>query len=420
MNTTTIFHSFSSALTANALLHLFSKVFSTMITFIVYSTASTNDFATWATIMSTIFLVLLWLDGGLRKSIPRYAPEFSTIQRHLLFPLLQLQLILLILASPLMLYFLARITSNCYLIILALSIYVLEGITSCLRSLYHAYFYHHFFNQQTAYATTTETVLTLAAVAMVPATHLITALLAAKLISTCMIATIAITGWQQQPSALFIAESIPKNYHHFIRHTVWMWGMTIATSISERNFLLPFIAYATNMHTTALFKVSHDAALLLYRFIIKTIGSTDTALLAHVYIYNKDRISSDNLMQQSVQKLSTQIARLALPLIGILIATVPAGYWFYYDSVGFHAFLIMAIGYLLETIWIPYERVLEVHHKYKILFYVYLLYIISITMTFFLFYISWIGLCIFLMCIHGVRLVIGILMRYSVYRLYGI
>src|SRR5581483_10932205 len=44
---------------------------------VLYRSLSVADFSTWANITSIIFLMLLWIDCGFRKSIPRFCPEFS-------------------------------------------------------------------------------------------------------------------------------------------------------------------------------------------------------------------------------------------------------------------------------------------------------------------------------------------------------
>ncbi len=421
---TPLFTTFSSAITTNALLYLLSKTSFTATTFILYAVLSATDFAIWATSQSLIFLMLLWLDCGLRKSIPRYAPTFSSIRHRLITPLIQFQITILLCALPLFIYLLSHITSHPSLIMLSIGIYLAEGTTNILRSLYHAYFYHRFFNHRAAICTIADIILTLLIVCFLPSSYLLFGILSIRLCTTSLLAIMAITHWHQQPPPSIAKITINESYERtqFIKHSLFMWGTTILTSISERNFLLPFIIGVTGIATGNLFKVAHDGALLFYRLIIKTIGSADIALLAHVQTYEKMEQAPDyeqDLMQQSVEKLSTQIARLALPVLGIIIFLVPIGYWFYHDQFVFHAFLIMAIGYIIETIWIPYERVLEVKQNYKVLSIIYMIYTISIISLFFIFYMTWIGLMIFLIGIHGVRLVIGICMRYGVYRAYG-
>ncbi len=418
---TPLLTTFSSAITTNALLHLLTKASLTLTTIALYAVLTPDHFALWATTHSYIFLLLLWLDGGLRRSIPRYAPTFSAIRHRLIIPLITLQTFILLLGLPLLIYFLYAITRHPAIILLAIGIYLAEGIATILRSLYHAYFYHRFFNQVAAWCTLIDIIATSITISSIPSSMIVTCLLISRLLTTSLLITIAITQWHTQPvpHASTPVFNQAAERRAFIKHSFSMWITTLLTSISERNFLLPFILSVMGIPTTNLWKVAHDGALFFYRLIIKTIGSADIALLAHVQIYQQYDTHHEELMHESVQKLSTQITRLALPLLGIIMMLVPIGYYFYSNQFVFHAFLIMAIGYVLETIWIPYERVLEVKQNYRILSIIYLIYSIAIFFIFFIFYMTWIGLLLFLVGIHSVRLVIGILMRYSVYRTYG-
>ena len=357
-----LMHTVSSAFTTNAILYLFHKALFTATTFLLYAVMSPSDFATLATIQSIIFLMVLWLDCGLRKSIPRYAPLFSNVRHRLIMPLITAQLSMLILALPFFLYLLSYTTSHIPLLLLALGIYLAEGTTNILRSLYHAYFYHRFFNHYAALCILIDSAATIFIGLWLPSSSLIAAVLLSKFLTTSLLAYITITHWHTQALTNNIPLATPSSFNEsheriqFLKHSAYMWGTTILTSISERNFLLPFIMQVAGIVTGNSFKVAHDAALFFYRGIIKTIGSTDTALLAHIetYAMHEQRVHQhETLTRQSLQILSTQIARLAFPFLGAIILIVPIGYWFYHDQIVFHAFLIMAIGYILETIVIP-------------------------------------------------------------------
>ena len=68
----------------------------------------------------------------------------------------------------------------------------------------------------------------------------------------------------------------------FIKHSLIMWANNNLKSLSERNFLVPFFTHIFGPGPANLFKVANDGALLFYRIAIKTIGTTDTSLLAHI------------------------------------------------------------------------------------------------------------------------------------------
>ncbi len=422
MNTSVLFAHFSSALTWNALFYLVYKSIFIMRTLLLYSALPAQDFATWAMLNSIIFLLLLWLDFGLRKAIPRYAPVFASLKSSLMPALIRLQSFILLLALPIVYYCVAHITHSLPILCIAIVLYLLEGIHTIMRSLYHAYFHNRYFNQLSTTLTLADMALMLISVIFLPVGHLLCAILLGTLITRFVLVVSAIRAWHQQPAPLVTAPPINEQIEQkkFIKHALFMWVTTILTSISERNFLVPFITYGVGIDTGTLFKVANDGALFFYRMIIKTIGSADTALLAHMQVHNQQDRQNQYPIHKTIQKLSTQIGRLVLPLLGIVGLIILIGWRFYHDTIVFQAFLIMAIGYILETIWIPYERVLEVQQNYRVLFIIYIIYSISIALLFIFFISSWIGLLPFLICVHGVRLVTGMSMRAGVYLVHWI
>jgi O-antigen/teichoic acid export membrane protein len=426
MNSTVLLRTFSSAITWNAFFYVLYQTSFTLRTFLLYRTMPPTDFAIWATLHSTIFLFLLWTDLGLRKSLPRYAPFLHPVRSPLLISIISIQLSLLLCALPLFLYLLTYITQLSLIIALATATYLAEGILLIIKSLYHAYFYNRFFNQLSSIITLIDIATTIIFVITLPTEHVLSALFLAKCFTTIACSTIALYYWPSlSPILDHPTQHQPFPKQPFITYSLAMWSTTLLMSFSERNFLVPFITYSAGIATGNLFKVANDGALFFYRLIIKTIGTADIALLAHAHMYDQTyelhNKNQQNLMQQLVQKLSLQITRLVVPLLGVLVfIIVPLYWWLYYDPSVFHAFFIMTMGYIIETIWIPYERVLEIKQHYLILFIIYSIYTIAISTLFFLFYITLIGFFIFITSIHIVRLVIGILMRYSVYRIYRI
>ena len=187
--------------------------------------------------------------------------------------------------------------------------------------------------------------------------------------------------------------------YQFATHSGAMWITTFLKSLSERNFLVPLFTHILGPVAGGLFKVANDGALLFYRIILKTIGTTDTSLLAHVHAKQKDE------MNYAFKKLTTRIAALCLPLLGII------GVLSFNDStlIGtnmiFNLFLIMAVGYLLETLLLSYERLLEVSRAYVYIGIAYIPYICFIIALASGYLTTLIGFYASVACIHGVRLV---------------
>ena len=243
---------------------------------------------------------------------------------------------------------------------------------------------------------------------------LLASVFATKLCTTT--ALIITSYWLfKQQSAPLISKNSPDT-KMFIVHSGTMWGTTVLNSLTERNMLIPVVTYFMGVEIANICKLANDGALYLYRIVIKTLGSADTALLAHIQEGYEDTIEKKKAIEVAIEKLTTQIARLSLPLLGIVGVIMGGSYILSYDQYVFHAFFIMAVGYLAETIWIPYERLLEVKQSYRLLFISYIPYVLFLFLLIYFLYISCIGLLPFLLLIHGVRLVTGFLMRTQVYK----
>src|SRR3990167_6190459 len=144
---------FSESVHWNAISYALYKICTLSFTLVLYKVLSAQDFSSWATGQSIVFLLLLWLDGGLRKSIPRYAPDFAhSIDQHKKFMknLLIYQMGIVLIGSAILWYALpwcvpvARSLGNVRLLILL--IFVSEGLVGILRLIYHAYFLQKRFN----------------------------------------------------------------------------------------------------------------------------------------------------------------------------------------------------------------------------------------------------------------------------------
>jgi hypothetical protein len=261
------------------------------------------------------------------------------------------------------------------------------------------------------------TIIDLLIITWGPSSHtILIGILASRMLSGVLLIIVTLRHLSVMPHTL-TDEQAPTPWRPFIKHSSIMWFYTILKSLSERNFLLPICTFAWGAGIANMFKVAQDGALLFERTIIKTIGHTDTTLLAHVESEVGDEKSRG---EQALvfEKLVRKIAALSIPLFGILTFFVVQGFFKLQDNEIFHIFLILAISYLLEVLLSPYERVLEVKLRYGLLLVSYIPYIFILSLL--LMRISLIGLQNFVLMLQGVRLVSSILMVMWVHVYYNV
>ncbi len=381
-----LFRSFSTGATWNAIFFVFYKLSITLLTFVLFYTLTTTDFSTWANTNSIIFLLVLWLDFGLRKSIPRYAPLFAQQKRtqHLfIVGLVIFQIGLLTCALPLFLFgaqYLAgllQLPIPASLLPLAALIFFTEGCVALLRLIFHAHFWIKQFNQLAMLTTGAELFANVycAWILRLPSHELVHILFITKSIASISLILLSVrllkklSAHTQHPcdtAAAACAQRPPVS--QFITHSLVMGTYTNIKSLSERNFLLPFFTCTLGAAQANIFKLSNDSALLFYRTIIKTIGTTDTALLAHAQLIQQTAASASTEKKTAVNaafaKLCCQMLWLCLPILLILMLLIPFKNRLFFDMRVVHAFFIMVFGYVFEALLSPYERLLEVHRQY--------------------------------------------------------
>jgi hypothetical protein len=410
MMTNPLFTNFSTALNWNAFLFLSNKLFSVILTFYLFNNLCSADFSLWTNTNALVFLALLWLDFGLRKSIPRFAPLFCSSAQTLssfTATTLLMQLIILFLATPLVTFFSSRLLNTLLPLSSPLStitalLFITEGLVALCRLHYHAHFWNKPFNLLSSIAFTLELTLNLLLIRHMPSTYLVPALFITKIITGLIIviaSLLIIKGLyrtKQYPNTPLPATS----WHDFTKHSLLMWCNNILKSLSERNFLLPLMTYLLGPVAANTFKVAQDGGLLFERAILKTIGSADTALLAHVHAQEQKYQIND-----AFQKIITKIAGLCLPLFGLFLFIWLEGnnYYSYKGENVFQIFIIITGTYFLEVLLSPYERVLEVKKHYTLLAYAYLPYIALLPLIFIT--MPWIGLVNVTIALQTVRLV---------------
>jgi len=372
MHFSTVYSSFKSSLRWNALLFIIYKTLFIIVSLFLFKSLSINDFSIWANLNSIMFLLLLLLDLGFRKSIPRYCFEFEKIGKLRTFTtsIFCVHAIILIVAIPCFFLLCRTFFSLLGLLCLPLLVYIcggiffVEGINSTIKLFYHAYFLNKNYTLiQTAFLLIEWTINFSLILFLNINSSILVLLFGSKLIIGLFNAILSI---------FILNRHYPKNKHvlmnrlltkvrakEFVAHSFMMWFGNITKSLTERNFLVPFITYFISPATGNLFKIANDWAMLIYRPIIRTIGSSDTVLLSHA----QDSQNRMAVIIRAQNKLLKTIFYICLPFCCIIpIATI------FISPEAIFIFSVITLGCIFETILSPYERILEVKRRYRYLF----------------------------------------------------
>jgi hypothetical protein len=420
MTTQELYQRFSTGFHYNDALYFIYKVASTGITLALYNRFDCKTFSLYGNINSIIFLILLWLDFGLQKTVPRFCLDYATNNTHLhhfMHKLLLFKTTVLLTAIPIYLWLshklaltldIANINKLFYIGILLL---LTEGIVSIIRLLYHAYFLHRIFNSLNALTIGIEVLISITAILTTKNDiHIVIMLLCSKALANSILIALAwknrITVYAQINNNKQICSSEGQINKQFIKHAAIMYFNNSAKSLSERNFLFPLFTITFGTVAANMFKVALDGALLFYRIVVKTIGTTDTALFAHLLHVNKQ----DETWQIAFKKLCTRIAALVIPLAAIIYMIYRYKLFNSYNPFVFHLFLIITMCLLTEIIFSPYERMLEVNRNYRLLACAYMPYLLIMSILLLTNIMTSIGMLDTILIIHAVRLVSALIM----------
>ncbi len=410
------FRAFTTAIGWNALFYSVYKVCFVALTFVLYRQLPSAYFSQWATANSLIFLLLLWLNCGFKKSIPRFAPVFSknsTFHRNFISLLIVVKVIILLFGIPLLIGALHWFTPNLIFLPLIIGIFVSEGLCSLLLLIYHAHFWQKQFNLIQALFLVSEMCVNFAYLFFIDTTptQTVSFLFLTKLIGNsgvCLFSIGLLPALYR--STLIISHEVldkEKMIRAFIKHSLYMWLTVILQSLSERNFLFPFITSIQGPAVANIFKVIHDAAIFFQRIAVQTIGIADTALLSYVEVTD-NRLSE---LRSAFTSIFKTVFLLCVPLLclGIFLffknhAEVP--------TPSLVLFLIVASGSALEIILSPYARVLEVKFCYKEIFFSYAPYTLCYALLIMLYATATISLVCFVAATHSVRMVGALSMVY--------
>ncbi len=381
MNKNILFSKFSNALQWNSFLYVTYKIFYVALSFALYKTLSPELFSAWATINSIVFLILLWLDCGFRKSIPRYCPEFAQHQqthKQFIALVLTLQSIVLLIGLPIIWYVFSHFVTQKTFISYALTLFAIGGVSELFKTIYHAHFWQKQFNLLQAVCMLTEMICNFWYLAHPhSSTQIVTFLLTTKIASNggVLIGSIALLPnlLETITYSKKIAPSLRSLTKAFLEHSFMMWSATCIKSLSERNFLFPFLTNAFGAIPANLFKVVHDGALFFQRIAIRILGSSDTALLSYALVLN----NTQTVYEKAFIRLFKTVIALIIPLTFLTI-----GVFFVKTQVLTQEmlvlFFIVALGYMFEVLLSPYERVLEVKRRYRLLWLSYAPYILGL------------------------------------------
>lgn len=423
MNTQQLYTKVTQGFSWNALLYSVQKGTTTIVIMLLYAIFPTALFSMYSNINSITFLLLLWLDLGLHKTIPLFALKYaqnreslSTFIKRILF----FKIMILLASAPIYLILIKTIIDalqlqDYYLLPYAGCLFfITEGILSVVKLIYHAYFLHSIYNKISTVVLLFELLLNIATIHFLPADFtLLLALFISKITTNCLLLGIV---WRKKNLIYQLADSthpIEKatTDKQFFIHATIMYINTNLKSLSERNFLLPLFTITFGPAMANMFKVANDGALFFYRIVVKTIGTLDTSLFSYTL--------NTQTWQFAITRLTHKIAALVIPFAGITYVIYNNKHIINYDLIiMFNMFLIISLELLIEVLFSPFERVLEVKKEYFLLACAYTPYIFVMLLLIFTPAMTYIGIVNTLLLIHGVRLVSTLIMTCIVYTKY--
>jgi len=421
MNTKQLQEKFSQGVNWNGFLFIIHKVLFFSLSLLLYNKLTIKDFSTWANINNIIFLFLLWIDFGFRKSLPRYCPAFAQNRRSMkqfIRYIIAFKTIILLMATPVF-FVVAQYLSGKLslahhrtLLYLGCTLFFIEGVVAIIGLIFHSYFWQKQFNLLSSIMMTMHmgTIIALVTFTEV-STTVLHSIFVIKSVSGVLVIFISIFMLRQLYKDKSYTNDQEVNARAltlaFAQHSGIMWINNNLKSVTERNFLVPLFTYTLGQQQANLFKIANDGALLFQRTVLKTIGTTDTSLLAHI----ETLPNAQSLLPRLFKQLTTKIISLSVPLVAIVFILL---YWRGLPTgngqLPFYLFAILTLCYLVQTMLTPYERVLEVKRKYTKLMVAYLPYVVMVLFFFVFDLIPSIGLLGSIVFVHGVRLVSSFLM----------
>jgi len=379
----TIYNTFHTAINWNALLYITMNISYTVISTVFFYRLNSELYNTWANITSFIYIILLWCDCGFRKAIPLYLPRMESdpksLQRFFRFIIFS-QLIICSLGMAGLGFILFRLTHVTIFVVYGLLIFLLEAPLVLLQSLYHGNFLNREYNSRIISLLMVELFCMSLLFFLLPSAILLHAYFMLRIIF------LATSNWVTGSKIAkhcntHIAQSNTDGNDNklalFVRHSLTMWSTTTLRSLSERNVLVPLLSFTVGLQVANIYKLGNDWALFIQRAIIKSIGTTDISLVAHINHY-----CNYHDINKIFEKIMSKVLILVIPSAFIVFLSLL--YHFYNGfSLIFIVFLVLVCSYLFEILCAPYQRILEAQQHYIFLFTVHILYIIIPLLCFF-------------------------------------
>lgn len=425
MNDKLLLHKFTHGLFWNGFFYIIYKILFFSLSVTLYYKLDTAYFSQWALINSFVFIVVLWLDCGFKKSIPRYYPLFVQTQKsHSFFikTLITFQtFFLVIIGTPLIWIITQKVTDLKIFTVLMFGLFLTEGLIALLRILYHAHFWHKQFNSIHTFFIFLETVFNVYLITLpMDQLRLITSLLFSKIIFGIFIIVTSLCSFSQMYKATVYTNSTlidtKTAMHNFIKHSLYMWASTFIKSLSERNVLFPYITYTLGASIGNLFKVTYDSALFLQRIALKTIGTSDSSLLG----YLEEDVHKTIKLQETFMQLLQKITIISIPLVSISFFANYYPTYFYLEQDCVKLFFIIVFGYIIELLLSPFERVLESKFEYKLLWIAYTPYLICLLALHTFDVLNRFSLAFFIFSIQIFRIISSLLMTYCAQKQYNL
>ncbi|HJM68655.1 MAG TPA: hypothetical protein QGF02_01795 [Candidatus Babeliales bacterium] len=374
----TVINTFHSAINWNALLHITMNISYTAISTIFFYRLTNAHYNIWANINSFIYIILLWCDCGFRKAIPLYLPRIESdkqsLSRFIRFIIIS-QLIICSIGMISLGFILFRLTHSPSFVIYGLLVFLLEAPLVLLQSLYHGKFLNREYNGRIISLLMIELFFMSSLFLFLPSTILlhayfilrITFLATSNLVTGSKIAKEYSTNSQPRSTK---EEGGENKLVLFARHSLTMWSTTTLRSLSERNILVPLLTFMVGAQAANVYKLGNDWALFIQRAIIKSIGTTDISLIAHINHYCNFH-DINNIFQKIMRKVLMLVIPSAFIVFLSFLYQFNSGF-----SFTFILFLVLVCSYLFEILCAPYQRILEAQRHYKFLFAVHCLYLI--------------------------------------------
>jgi len=360
--------------------------------------------------------------------LPRYLPEFGQNQRALknfTQGVIAFRVILLLATAPLLILFVKFFGNSFNINQLEFAyaipiIFIIEGIVSLARIIFHAHFAQKQFNLLSSWFLLAEALLGIIAIYLLDSKLIIHVLLVNKIACNSLVILGAINMFpslfKKKNTNTVKALNTKSLTKSFIKHSGAMWLNTSLRSLSERNFMVPLLTATVGPELANSYKIANDGALLFQRMVLKTIGSADTSLLTYTKVMQGEK----KLMEVAFKKLTTKMAALCLPLLGIIFLMMKEASGHEFNNFVFQSFCIITCAYLFELLLLPYERVLEVERRYSYLISVYVFYSFALAFILYSNKVSLIGFTGVIIYIGIVRLVSMLIMAYNAHHLFSL